>query len=91
MTTLPDGCFDITDDDERPDLGEDNTLYEETAHKQLLENPKYAVHVHETQIDRIIQVLDDLTKKVIDLETQLNNLEESMRFNEYTSTHNGPP
>lgn len=98
MTTLPDGCFDIGDDNledlsegKRPYLGEDTTSYEETAHNQLLEDPKYAVFVHETQINRLIQVLDDLTKKVLDLESQLNTLEESMRFSEYSSTHNGPP
>lgn len=89
MTTLPDGCFDIGDD-ERPDLGEDTTSYDETAHKQLLEDPKYAVHVHESQLKRIVEVLEEVSQRLVALEDKFIDLELSIRFKE-TNRKDGPP
>ena len=52
-----------------PDLHKDSLDYEdmyyETAHKELLENPRYAVHVHETQINRLIGGIDSNSKDVM--------------------------
>jgi len=97
MTTLPDGCFDIGDDDledlsegKRPNLGEDTTSYEETAHKQLMNDPKYAVHVHESQLKRIIEVIEEVSQRLVALEDKFIDLELSIRFKE-TKRNDGPP
>ena len=97
MTTLPDGCFDIGDDDledlsegKRPDLGEDTISYEENAHKQLMNDPKYAVHVHESQLKRIVEVIEEVSQRLVALEDKFIDLELSVRFKE-TMSNDGPP
>tara|TARA_B100001741_G_C16433055_1_gene541852 strand:+ start:636 stop:986 length:351 start_codon:yes stop_codon:yes gene_type:complete len=76
-----------------PDLHKDSLDYEdmyyETAHKELLENPRYAVHVHETQINRLIEVLDEVAKRLISLEETVNQMQVEMRFSK--PKNDGPP
>jgi len=63
---------------------------DEIAHQQLLENPKYAVHVHDSQIKRISEVLEELASRVIALEDKLIDLDLNVRFNK-TPSPDGPP
>tara|TARA_B100001250_G_scaffold370998_1_gene355523 strand:- start:535 stop:993 length:459 start_codon:yes stop_codon:yes gene_type:complete len=63
----------------------------ENAHNELLENPKYAVHVHETQINRIVEVLENISDQINHLENRLGDLEQSVRFSNDHSPQDGPP
>ena len=63
----------------------------ENAHNELLENPKYAVHVHETQINRIVEVLENISEQINHLEYRLGDLEQSVRFSNEHSPQDGPP
>ena len=60
------------------------------AHKQLLEDPKYAVHVHEGQINRIIEVLEQISDQINHLEYRIGDLEHAVRF-DAPDDHDGPP
>jgi hypothetical protein len=60
------------------------------AHKQLLENPNYAVHVHENQINRIIEVLEQISDQINHLECRIGDLEHAVRF-DAPDDHDGPP
>tara|TARA_B100001778_G_scaffold130775_1_gene107656 strand:+ start:616 stop:864 length:249 start_codon:yes stop_codon:yes gene_type:complete len=60
------------------------------AHQQLLNDPKYAVHVHESQLKRIVEVLEEVSQRLIALEDKFIDLELSVRFKE-TKTNDGPP
>jgi len=62
---------------------------DEIAHQQLLENPKYAVVVHDKQIGRIVDALENVAIKLSELENRLNELETQTRFPKFT--HDGPP
>ena len=35
------------------------------VHNELLENPKYAVYTHEKQINRIIEILEELSNSCL--------------------------
>lgn len=63
---------------------------EEIAHQQLLENPKYAVHVHDRQIKRITELLEQLASRIVSLEDKLIDLDLNVRFNK-TPSPDGPP
>ena len=43
-------------------------LHPDEVHNELLENPKYAVYTHEKQINRIIEILEELSGRVVALE-----------------------
>ena len=60
------------------------------AHKALLENPNYAVHVHENQINRIIEVLEQISDQINHLECRIGDLEHAVRF-DAPDDHDGPP
>tara|TARA_Y100000748_G_scaffold296362_1_gene289095 strand:+ start:645 stop:893 length:249 start_codon:yes stop_codon:yes gene_type:complete len=60
------------------------------AHQQLLNDPKYAVHVHESQLKRIVEVLEEVSQRLIALEDKFIDLELSVRFKE-TKSNDGPP
>ena len=59
------------------------------AHHQLMSDPHYAVHVHESQLNRIVEVLEEIASKLNDLEYRLESLEESVRFDKGQT--DGPP
>ncbi len=59
------------------------------AHHQLMSDPHYAVHVHESQLGRIVEVLEEIASKLNDLEYRLESLESSVRFDQ--EHHDGPP
>ena len=60
------------------------------AHQQLLNDPKYAVHVHESQLKRIIEVIEEVSQRLVALEDKFIDLELSIRFKE-TKRNDGPP
>lgn len=60
------------------------------AHAELMKDPKYAVHVHESQLKRIIEVLEEVTQRLVSLEDKFIDLELSVRFKE-TKRNDGPP
>ena len=71
---------------------------QENAHKQLMEDPKYAVHVHDAQINRMAEYLEKLAEKIQDddkrikaLEDALYKLEETVRFGRPSQSTDGPP
>ena len=69
---------------EKPDLDSNE------VHNELLENPKYAVYTHEKQINRIIEILEDLSGRVVALEDKFLNLDLDVRFSKSPKTE-GPP
>ena len=71
---------------------------QENAHKQLMEDPKYAVHVHDAQISRMAEYLEKLAERIQDddkrikaLEDALYKLEETVRFGRPSKETDGPP
>ncbi len=60
------------------------------VHNELLENPKYAVYTHEKQINRIIEILEELSGRVVALEDKLLNLDLDVRFSKSPKLE-GPP
>ena len=60
------------------------------VHNELLENPKYAVYTHEKQINRIIEILEELSGRVVALEDKFLNLDLDVRFSKSPKLE-GPP
>ncbi len=60
------------------------------VHNQLMNDPKYAVHVHESQLKRIVEVLEEVSQRLVKLEDKFIDLELSVRFKE-TQSNDGPP
>ena len=60
------------------------------VHYVLLENPKYAVYTHEKQINRIIEILEELSGRVVALEDKFLNLDLDVRFSKSPKLE-GPP
>lgn len=60
------------------------------AHAQLMNDPKYAVHVHESQLNRIVEVIEEISQRLVALEDKFIDLELSVRFKE-TMSNEGPP
>ena len=69
---------------EKPDLDSNE------VHNELLENPKYAVYTHEKQINRIIEILEELSGRVVALEDKFLNLDLDVRFSKSPKI-DGPP
>jgi len=65
-------------------------LHPDEVHNELLENPKYAVYTHEKQINRIIEILEELSGRVVALEDKFLNLDLDVRFSK-TPKIDGPP
>jgi hypothetical protein len=74
---------DIINETEFPKTSDD-------AHSQLMNDPKYAVHVHESQLKRIVEVLEEVSQRLVTLEDKFIDLELSVRFKE-TKRNDGPP
>ena len=51
---------------------------QDAAHKQLLSDPVYAVHLHEKQLDRHAQVLEEIAVRLISLEKTVIDIQESL-------------
>ena len=60
------------------------------GHAQLMNDPKYAVHVHESQLKRIVEVVEEVSQRLVALEDKFIDLELSVRFKE-TKRNDGPP
>ena len=75
---------------EKDELNISDTTVDNDAHQQLLNDPKYAVHVHESQIKRIVEVLEEVSQRLVKLEDKFIDLELSVRFKE-TKSNDGPP
>ena len=60
------------------------------VHNELLDNPKYAVYTHEKQINRIIEILEELSGRVVALEDKFLNLDLDVRFSKSPKLE-GPP
>ena len=59
-------------------------------HEQLMNDPKYAVHVHESQLKRIVEVIEEVSQRLVALEDKFIDLELSVRFKD-TKLDDGPP
>ncbi len=51
---------------------------QDAAHKQLLSDPVYAVHLHEKQLERHAQLLEEIAVRLISLEKAVIDIEESL-------------
>ena len=51
---------------------------QDAAHKQLLSDPVYAVHLHEKQLERHAQLLEEIAVRLISLEKKVLDIEESL-------------
>ena len=60
------------------------------VHNELISDPKYAIHTHEMQIARIIEVIEELTKRLIKVEDTVLDLDLSVRFKQMPNP-DGPP
>ena len=59
----------------------------DTIHQDLLQDPNYAIHIHESQLNRIIETLEMVAERINHLEERFNDmhnrfdhLEEISRF-----------
>ncbi len=62
----------------------------DTIHQDLLQDPAYAIHVHESQLNRIIETLEMVAERINHLEERFDRLEEISRFSSHTNNQ-GPP
>ena len=60
------------------------------THAQLMNDPKYAVHVHESQLKRIVELIEEVSQRLVALEDKFIDLELSVRFKD-TKLDDGPP
>ena len=51
---------------------------QDAAHKQLLSDPVYAVHLHEKQLERHAQLLEEIAVRLISVEKAVIDIEESL-------------
>ena len=50
------------------------------THEALMQDPAYAVHVHEQQLNRICDMLEEVCNRVIAIEDKLNGMENDIHF-----------
>ena len=50
------------------------------THDQLMQDPAYAVHIHEQQLNRICDMLEEVCGRVVAIEDKLNGMEQEMHF-----------
>ena len=50
------------------------------THEALMQDPSYAVHVHEQQLNRICDMLEEVCNRVIAIEDKLNGMENDIHF-----------
>ena len=50
------------------------------THDQLMQDPAYAVHIHEQQLNRICDMLEEVCARVVAIEDKLNGMEQEMHF-----------
>ena len=50
------------------------------THEALMNDPHYAVHVHEQQLNRICDMLEELCGRVVGIEEKLNVMEQEIHF-----------
>ena len=70
MTEKPD--IDIADPVAPP-----SDLNIDTVHNELLNDPHYAVHMHERQLERQSQVIEEIAERLISLEKKVIDMEAS--------------
>ena len=49
----------------------------DTVHNELLNDPHYAVHLHERQLERQSQVIEEIAERLISLEKKVIDMEAS--------------
>ena len=50
------------------------------THNELMQDPAYAVHVHEQQLNRICDMLEEVCQRVIAIEDKINGMENDIHF-----------
>ena len=50
------------------------------THEKLMEDPAYAVHVHEQQLNRICDMLEEVCSRVVAIEDKLNVMDQEIHF-----------
>ena len=60
-------------------------MTEDTTHKKLMEDPRYAVQLHEHQLNKITEYLEEIVTRLVSLEKKV--LEHEI---EYTHNPVGP-
>ena len=61
--------------DSMPSAPPDMPVAPPETHNELMQDPAYAVHVHEQQLNRICDMLEEVCQRVIAIEDKLNVLE----------------
>lgn len=46
-------------------------MTEDTTHKKLMEDPRYAVAMHEHQINKITEYLEEIVERLVSLEKKM--------------------
>ena len=46
-------------------------MTEDTTHKKLMEDPRYAVAIHEHQINKITEYLEEVVERLVSLEKKM--------------------
>lgn len=72
MTEKPELEVDIKDPIAPP-----SDLDPTTVHNELLNDPHYAVHLHERQLERLTTFVEELAMRLIKLEEKITDMEEA--------------
>ena len=64
---------------EKPELenAPPSDLNPATVHNELLNDPHYAVHMHERQLERQSQVIEEIAERLISLEKKVIDMEQA--------------
>ena len=66
--------------DSMPSAPPDMPVAPPETHNELMQDPAYAVHVHEQQLNRICDMLEEVCQRVIAIEDKINGMENDIHF-----------
>ena len=65
-------------------------MTEDTTHKKLMEDPRYAVAIHEHQINKITEYLEEVVERLVSLEKKMLDHEIEFAHNPVGPDPNDP-
>jgi len=65
-------------------------MTEDTTHKKLMEDPRYAVAIHEHQINKITEYLEEIVERLVSLEKKMLDHEIEFAHNPVGPDPNDP-
>ena len=65
-------------------------MTEDTTHKKLMEDPRYAVAMHEHQINKITEYLEEIVERLVSLEKKMLDHEIEFAHNPVGPDPNDP-